>query len=168
MSTVLSQMFPTYAGFIWISTWTDYLFFFTTLSGGILASFLANSSVFARVKYNNGFLADSVYYCIDGTMEAAIGIASMATLAYRFGVKTIQFYYLIIALPYFYGTAIGIWYSVGYCAKGDHTVKLRDDKATWTNIGNGRADVSSILYAIFSPLHVIILPSLVAAGFSFY
>ena len=168
MSSVLSLMFPDYKGFIWISTWTDYLFFFTTLSGAFLASFLANSSVFARLKYNNGFIADSVYYCIDGTMEAAIGIASMATLAYRFGANTIQFYYVIIALPYLYGTGIGIWYSVGYCAKGDHTVKLRDDKATWANLGNGRADASAVLYAIFSPLHVIILPSLVAAGFSIY
>ena len=89
MSSVLSQMFPAYKGFVWINTVTDYFFFFTYLTGAILASFLANSSVFARLKYNNGFLAESVYYCIDGTMKAAIGITSMATLAYRFGINTI-------------------------------------------------------------------------------
>ena len=89
MSDILGQMFPAYKGFVWISTWTDYLFLSISLTGAVVASFLSNSSVFARLKYDNGFLAESVYYCIDGTMEAAIGIASMATLAYRFGINPI-------------------------------------------------------------------------------
>ena len=82
-------MFPAYKGFIWISTWTDYLFFGTTAIAALIASFLSNSSVWATLKYPDGMTANSVYYCIDGTMEAAIGIASMATLAYRFGINLI-------------------------------------------------------------------------------